>query len=938
MADVFVSYSRQDSAFVARLANEIESSGKNVWIDTAGIEDTEVFPLAIRSAIESSDAFLFVISPASVGSRFCEQEVDYALSLNKRLVPVLRIPVLDDELPDPIRERNWIPFEEEADFDQALARVLHALDADLAHRRSHTRWLTKAIEWDNEKRDKSLLLRGTELRTAELWFAGTTEASDPAPTILQREYVLASRQAAGRRSRVVVSSSLGVALLAVGLLVFALLARSQAVEERAQALSLQQSSSAQALALQSQDDLTVDPEMSVILAKLAVEQHATPETMLALRESLDASPLLASLPNVNLACGTGAPYRYATWPSLAFRPHTDELAEDACQLVFAKATTGKVTGKSLGADDIAGWGTQISYSPTGSHTAFAELSPGIAIANSQGLSATVSSPLPSVGAVDTVTWNPKGTMVGATADGSSMLLDVPSGIRTVLQGSIGDTSLTFTSDGRFAIVGTNSGVTQIFDMSGDLVHTLPTRGSQTYVAASPKAALLAVAVNTEAGNGLVEIWNTNTWMEEFVLTSALGDQFSGLAFSPDGTRLALAQANGSATVWSLLSRSEVVSLVGPAAAITSIVFSPDGAEVATAYGNGMARIWRANGPEGHDLYFGGSIESVALSGNRLSLASLGNRQDNEKVLVSEWRVGRVGLREIGHRFVIPGSSPGTIVSISPDGLYVADVKKTPCGPGVVECPDVLLHVFNVASGLPYGPAHPVEGAEALAWSDNDRQIAVASIDVQVITLGTGEAVALSVSAEAEQCGLNGAPAFSANDAFVAWATRCGNVGVFRVTGAQVASFSAPGEPSGVAFSADGEQLAVSSWGGGVGVWDLHTERQEFSLLTGSIGVTSVVYSPDGRFLISTLLDESAQVWNVWMDKTPQLQRVDRNSALLITPAFQPVGTEFATGDAAGSIKIWPECPACGDPAALLRLARRAMVTELTPLELAATRQ
>ena len=77
-------------AFVARLANEFESSGKNVWIDTAGIEDTEVFPLAIRSAIESSDAFLFVISPASVGSRFCEQEVDYALSLNKRLVPVLR--------------------------------------------------------------------------------------------------------------------------------------------------------------------------------------------------------------------------------------------------------------------------------------------------------------------------------------------------------------------------------------------------------------------------------------------------------------------------------------------------------------------------------------------------------------------------------------------------------------------------------------------------------------------------------------------------------------------------------------------------------------------------------------------------------------------------------------------------------------------------------
>jgi len=108
MADVFVSYSRHDSPFVTRLANAIESSGKKVWIDTAGIEDTEVFPVAIRAAIESSDAFLFVISPASISSRFCEQEVDYAQSFNKRFVPVLRNRVPDDELPDP--RAQWIPF------------------------------------------------------------------------------------------------------------------------------------------------------------------------------------------------------------------------------------------------------------------------------------------------------------------------------------------------------------------------------------------------------------------------------------------------------------------------------------------------------------------------------------------------------------------------------------------------------------------------------------------------------------------------------------------------------------------------------------------------------------------------------------------------------------------------------------------------------------
>jgi len=83
MPDVFVSYSRQNSSFVTQLAEAIESSGKHVWIDTSGIEDTAVFPTVIRSAIESSDAFLFVISPASIAARFCEQEVDYARNVRK---------------------------------------------------------------------------------------------------------------------------------------------------------------------------------------------------------------------------------------------------------------------------------------------------------------------------------------------------------------------------------------------------------------------------------------------------------------------------------------------------------------------------------------------------------------------------------------------------------------------------------------------------------------------------------------------------------------------------------------------------------------------------------------------------------------------------------------------------------------------------------------
>src|SRR6476660_6350067 len=74
MADVFVSYSRRDGAFVSQLHEALHARGKQVWVDVEGIRDAEVFPAAIRSAIESSDAFAFVISPDSVESPFCAQE------------------------------------------------------------------------------------------------------------------------------------------------------------------------------------------------------------------------------------------------------------------------------------------------------------------------------------------------------------------------------------------------------------------------------------------------------------------------------------------------------------------------------------------------------------------------------------------------------------------------------------------------------------------------------------------------------------------------------------------------------------------------------------------------------------------------------------------------------------------------------------------------
>jgi WD40 repeat protein len=232
MPDLFISYSRKDKEFVRLLDESLKSRGREAWVDWEDIRPTEDFMQAIYGAIEGVDTFVFVLTPDSVASVVCGREIAHAVAHNKRMVPIVARDVSADTVPEPLAKLNWIFFPEGDDFEKTFEKatdtLISALDTDLEWIHAHTRLLTRAIEWENKGKNNSFVLRGEDLRSAERWLAEAGAQKERQPTLLQTEYIIASRKASVRRQRITLGGVTFALAVAIVLAVLAYLNESKA--------------------------------------------------------------------------------------------------------------------------------------------------------------------------------------------------------------------------------------------------------------------------------------------------------------------------------------------------------------------------------------------------------------------------------------------------------------------------------------------------------------------------------------------------------------------------------------------------------------------------------------------------------------------------------------------------------------------------------------
>jgi len=376
-------------------------------------------------------------------------------------------------------------------------------------------------------------------------------------------------------------------------------------------------------------------------------------------------------------------------------------------------------------------------------------------------------------------------------------------------------------------------------------------------------------------------------------------EINGVAFSPDGQRLASAGGNGLVKIWNSRMGQMIQSLTAHSSFVCSIAFHPDGKHLASVGADKQVKVWDlttglpvfAERCDAVHVY--GAAYAVTFSPDGQSVAA-GN---DGSVMVWDWRDHQLQCSFAGH------TKRPICVAFSRDGRRLASGSWQ----GQVQLWDVE------AGGKPLisfaetrDSRHPVC---ALAFSSDGGRLATASFNrrVDVWDTTTGELVRSLPHNGLVQC-----VAFSPDGRRIASA---GEEKIVRVwdatTGREVLGLRGHTSHCGcVTFSPDGQRLASASMDGTIRVWDAsplqgHEGQENLTFRQHSNEIWSLAVSPDGQQVVSAGFSTPATVWD------PQTGHVSAefrdHTDVVFCVAWQPDSRRIASAGGDGglfTVKVW----------------------------------
>ena len=904
---VFISYSRKDTEFVRKLNDSLDSSEIEAWVDWEGIPPSSDWMDEITRAIEGGDAFLFVISPDSLASKVCMEELELGIKYNKKLIPILhRDPNKGTVMHDKLSSHNWVYMRKQDNYDDGISKVLESINIDLDWVRQHTRLLQRATEWDSKKRNNSFLLQGADLEEAERWMTEAAAKENREVVPLQAEYIANSRTAATKRQRIALIGISLALVVSIALGIVALFSRNEAVTQREAAVANEKARATQQSIAEEQkgiaEEKTIIAQESEARAvqseKIAKARYSAAEariyqnqagelglsTLLAI-DSWERSPSflaedilrrntsLIPIPLAQMAhedriwnvqvdpegknfITSSSDHTACVWSfedgSQRFCVQLDDVVNEA---IFSKDSKTIITGD-------AGGSVRIWDANTGELQHRYDFD----------------------GAIWDLSASPNGQWLAVARDDNMASIIDPTNPEQAVY-NISRTSavyvVTFSPNSEWIAIGESNGEVIIWNVDKKFFLKAPTHLDEVYVAKfSPDGKWIV----TGGADSTVRISEALTGQERHVLMH--GDWVEDIAFSPDGTWFAVASDDNRVWVWETETGEEKLRLKHDHF-VQKVMVSKDGRWIASSSLDRTLRIW--------DVASGSQMMQIPLTAEGSGLAfnadstriSVGDRKGNLSLWDTSYlqaRLNSIEFPEYVHEALFSPSGEWLIANTDERLVWqfpadqVQEITSTEQGTSIIK-----------AEVLTYDLAISPDSKWVVAGEREKKRAVLYNLETTESTLIDHGAKVLGV-------------AFSPDSSLVATSGENSKVTIWDVgTGKSKFDFESSSTVFSVAFQSSGTHLVAGTHNKAI-IWDTETKKQVKELFQAG-DISTVTYSYDGTWLATASSDGTVYVWNAKENYTedPIIMRLNGQPLAL---DFSPDNRWLAAGGSSTFAYLW----------------------------------
>ena len=211
LTQVFLAYADEDlslplgrtsTSAIEAVRQLLLGAGFSVWDRHCHGSAATDLETAVSRATEACDNYIFLLSANAIHNALCLQGLLFALSMNKRIVPILLHSIDVEHLPDPLRTMTWLDLRQASPTLASSAegqQLLTTLRADATYHHTHTRLLVQALQWERQQRHPSGLLPKAAIHRYRRWLKAAQARQQYRPIYLQELFLAESiRQAEGK--------------------------------------------------------------------------------------------------------------------------------------------------------------------------------------------------------------------------------------------------------------------------------------------------------------------------------------------------------------------------------------------------------------------------------------------------------------------------------------------------------------------------------------------------------------------------------------------------------------------------------------------------------------------------------------------------------------------------------------------------------------------